>query len=77
MARSRHFAALHYFGRDWHLAAYQTQVPNGRYWTNTQLRDLDSCCATLCGDDRIGNVNQIKHLDGHHQPAVAPQMGRG
>jgi hypothetical protein len=38
--------------------------------------NLDSYYPMLCGNDRIVNVNQIKRLDGHHQPAVAPQMGR-
>jgi hypothetical protein len=31
----------------------------------------------LCGDDRIVNMSQIKHLDGRHQPATTPQVGRG
>jgi len=31
----------------------------------------------LRGDDLIVIMSQIKHLDGRHQPDVAPQMGRG
>jgi hypothetical protein len=42
-----------------------------------KLGNLDSYYPMLCGNDRIVNVSQIKHLDGRHQPAVAPQMGRG
>jgi len=41
------------------------------------LGNLDSYYPMLCGNDRIVNVSQIKHLDGRHQPAVAPQMGCG
>jgi hypothetical protein len=42
-----------------------------------KLRNLDSCNPTLCGDDCIVNVSQIKHLDGRHKPAATPQVGRG
>jgi hypothetical protein len=42
-----------------------------------KLRNLDSCYPALCGDDRIVNMSQIKHLDGRHQPATTPQVGRG
>jgi hypothetical protein len=42
-----------------------------------KLRNLDSYCPTLCGDGRVVNVSQIKHLDGRHKPAATPQMGRG
>jgi hypothetical protein len=42
-----------------------------------KLGNLDSYYPMLCGNDRIVNVSQIKHLDGRHQPAVAPQMGCG
>jgi hypothetical protein len=42
-----------------------------------KLRNLDSYYPTLCGDDRIVNVSQIKHLDGRRKPAATPQVGRG
>ena len=42
-----------------------------------KLRNHDSCYPTLCGDDCIENVSQIKHLDGRDKPAATPQVGRG
>ena len=42
-----------------------------------KLRNLDSCYPTLCANDRIVNVSQIKHMDGRHKPAATPQVGRG
>ena len=41
-----------------------------------KLRNLDSCYPTLCGDDRIVNMSQIKHLDESHQSVATPRVGR-
>jgi hypothetical protein len=42
-----------------------------------KLRNLDSCYPTLCEDDLIVNMNQIKDLDGRYELAETSQMGRG
>ena len=42
-----------------------------------KLSDLDSYYPTLCADDHIENVSQIRHLNGRHQPAATPQASRG